>query len=51
MTHGKKFTIKLSDVESLRAIVGTVIMTLIGMKDQFKKIEDLMNWIEDEKFS
>ena len=50
VSHGGRKEIFESDVKELRKITRTLIKTMIKRKDEFKSQEELLNWIEEQKF-
>jgi len=46
ISHGYNKEILDIDVKELSIIAGSLIMTLIGLKDQFESKQELINWIE-----
>lgn len=45
LSHGHGKEILDTDVKELSNIAGLLIMTLIGLKDQFTSKEELINWV------
>jgi len=51
LSHGGKKNILEADLDELQLIVGNLIMVMINKLEDFKSQEDLLNWIEKEKFT
>ena len=50
ISHGGRKAILQSDLEELRSVAGDFIMTMISRKEEFKSRQDLLVWIETQKF-
>lgn len=51
VSHGGQTSVAQKDVDSLEQIAGQLTMILIERSNQFKRTEDLLNWVEVQKFS
>jgi hypothetical protein len=49
LSHGHGKAILDADVKELSNITGSLIMTLVELKDQFESKEELINWLEYRK--
>lgn len=51
VSHGGKKVILEADYKTLQAIIGSLILKLLRLKNNFTKQQDLLDWIEDLKLT